>query len=84
MGARKTTFAREFPPNYLHYSNLVNADIIADRLPPRAEENAAIATGRWMLQIEALAQQPADFGFETTLAGRGHRNFDSGLEAARI
>jgi predicted ABC-type ATPase len=33
-----------------------------------------------MLQIEALAQQPADFGFETTLAGRGHRNLIRGLK----
>jgi predicted ABC-type ATPase len=51
----------------------VNADLIAERLSPRAPESAAIASGRLMLkEIELLADQGVDFGFETTLAGRVH------------
>lgn len=74
-GAGKTTFAREFLPNYADCPNFVNADMIADRLSPRAPESAAIAAGRLMLEeIATLAEQRADFGFETTLAGRGHLN----------
>jgi predicted ABC-type ATPase len=74
-GAGKTTFAREFLPNYAHCPNFVNADMIAARLSPKAPERVAIAAGRQMLEeIATLAQQRADFGFETTLAGRGHLN----------
>ena len=74
-GAGKTTFAREFLPNYAHCPNFVNADLIAARLSPNAPERVAIAAGRQMLEeIEAFAKQLADFGFETTLAGRGHLN----------
>ena len=40
--AGKTTFAREFLPNYAHCPNFVNADMIADRLSPQAPESAAI------------------------------------------
>ena len=74
-GAGKTTFAREFLPNYAHCPNFVNADLIAARLSPKAPERVAIAAGRLMLEeIETFAEQRADFGFETTLAGRGHLN----------
>ena len=74
-GAGKTTFAREFLPNYAHCPNFVNADLIAAQLSPKAPERVAILAGRQMLEeIEAFAEQGADFGFETTLAGRGHLN----------
>ncbi|HEY1423655.1 MAG TPA: AAA family ATPase [Candidatus Acidoferrum sp.] len=72
-GAGKTTFAREFLPNYANCPNFVNADLIAARLSPRAPESAAIAAGRQMLkEIEALSERREDFGFETTLSGRGY------------
>jgi len=74
-GAGKTGFAREFLANYAHCPNFVNADIIADDSSPQAPASAAIASARAMLgEIEALAKRHADFGFETTLAGRGHLN----------
>ena len=57
-GAGKTTFAREFLPNYAHCPNFVNADLIAARLSPVAPETVAIAAGRLMLkEIETLAAQ---------------------------
>jgi predicted ABC-type ATPase len=49
-GAGKTTFAREFLPNYAHCPNFVNADLIAARLSPVAPESVAIAAGRLMLE----------------------------------
>ncbi len=59
--AGKTTFAREFLPNYAHCPNFVNADLIAERLSPLAPETAAIAAGRLMLEkIETFANQSAE------------------------
>jgi len=81
----RLTFAREFLPNYAHCPNFVNADIIADRLSPRAPESAAIAAVRMMLgETETLAKQQADVGFESTLAGRGHLSLIRNLRAPRI
>ena len=51
----------------------MNADLIAQGLSPFAPENAAFRAGRLMIgEIEMLAKQQVDFGFETTLSGRGH------------
>src|SRR5207248_8274994 len=73
-GAGKTTFAREFLPNYADCRDFVNADLIAAGLSPFAPQSAAIRAGRLMLeQINSLARQGGDFGFETTLAGHGYR-----------
>jgi predicted ABC-type ATPase len=72
-GAGKTTFAREFLPYYANCRNFVNADLIAQGISPLAPEAAAIHAGRLMLaQIARFAQKGSDFGFETTLAGRGY------------
>jgi predicted ABC-type ATPase len=74
-GAGKTTFAREFLPNYAHCQNFVNADLIAQGLSPFSPETAAVRAGRLMLEeIGLFMKQGTDFGFETTLAGRGHLN----------
>jgi predicted ABC-type ATPase len=65
--------AGEFLPNYADCRNFVNADLIAQGVPPFAPEAAAIRAGRLMLEeIDILAGHGADFGFETTLSGRGH------------
>lgn len=72
-GAGKTTFAREFLPNYADCRNFVNADLIAQGMSPFSPESVAIRAGRLMLEeISLLAERGADFGFETTLSGRGH------------
>jgi len=72
-GAGKTTFAREFLPNYVECLEFVNADLIAGGLSPFYPEKAAIRAGRLMLeQIHLLVDRGIDFGFETTLAGKGY------------
>ena len=72
-GAGKTTFAREFLPKYADCRNFINADMIAQGLSPFSPESAAIRAGRLMLEgIEISMNRGADFGFETTLSGRGH------------
>jgi predicted ABC-type ATPase len=70
---RQDTFAREFLPNYADCRNFVNADLIAQGMSPFSPKSAAIRAGRVMLEeIELLAVKRVDFGFETTLSGRGH------------
>jgi len=72
-GAGKSTFARLFLPGYADCKEFVNADLIAAGLSPFNPESLAIQAGRLMLErIETLAQARVDFGFESTLAGRGY------------
>jgi predicted ABC-type ATPase len=72
-GAGKTTFAREFLPNYADCRNFVNADLIAQGMSPFSPESVAFRAGRVMLgEIEHFMKQGVDFGFESTLSGRGH------------
>ena len=72
-GAGETTFAREFLPNYVNTLEFINADLIAGGLSPFVPERAAIQAGRIMLeQIQTLSSQRKDFGFETTLSGKGY------------
>ncbi len=72
-GAGKSTFARLFLPEYADCREFVNADLIAAGLSPFNPESLAIEAGRLMLaRIETLAAARIDFGFETTLAGRGN------------
>src|SRR3954452_1144166 len=71
-GAGKSTFARLFLPEYADCKEFVNADLIAAGLSPFNPESLAIEAGRLMLdRIKTLARSRVDFGFETTLAGRG-------------
>jgi predicted ABC-type ATPase len=72
-GSGKTTFAREFLPNYADCKCFINADLIAAGLSPFSPESAAIRAGRLMLEeIERQARSGEDFGFETTLSGRSY------------
>jgi predicted ABC-type ATPase len=72
-GVGKTTFAREFLPSYADCRNFVNADLLAQGMSPFAPESAAFRAGRLMLvEIDFFAERGVDFGFETTLSGRGH------------
>lgn len=81
-GAGKTTFAREFLPQYAHCRHFVNADLIAGGLAPFSPGTAALRAGRVMLeQLQELAKQKADFGFETTLSGVTYRSWLRTLRA---
>lgn len=79
-GAGKTTFARTFLPKYAHCNVFINADLIAQGLSPFAPERAAFRSGRLMLEeIWGQAEREQDFGFETTLSGKGHLGVVQGL-----
>ena len=81
-GAGKTTFAKEFLPQYAKCKNFVNADLIAQGVAPFDPETAAIKAGRIFLkQLHLLAEQNADFAFETTLAGKTYLSFLGKLKA---
>jgi predicted ABC-type ATPase len=72
-GAGKTTFASEFLSGSETVLAFVNADEIAREaaLSDRPEDLRDFRSGRLMLRaIDALAEQRADFMFETTLATR--------------
>lgn len=72
-GSGKTTFAREFLPNYAKCDNFVNADLIAQGLSPFDPRTASIKAGKLVLsRIREFAEAGEDFGYETTLAGRNH------------
>jgi len=80
-GAWKTTFAREFLPNYANCRIFINADLIAQGMAPFSPESAAFRAGRLMLEeIESHAMRGEDFGFETTLSGKGHVQVVRGLK----
>jgi len=80
-GAGKTTFAKEFLPDYVDCLEFVNADLIASGLSPFSPESAAIRAGRLMLErIHLLANRRTDFGFETTLSGKGYVRLLRGLK----
>lgn len=74
-GSGKTTFALNIFPN-LDNIEFVNADIIAAELNPDNPDAVAISASRIMLErLKTLAQQKADFAFETTLAARSFAPF---------
>ncbi len=74
-GSGKTTFARQFLPEYVHCPNFVNADLIAQGLSPFEPRTAAIKAGKLVLQqIDEYAARGVDFGFETTLSGKLYVN----------
>ena len=81
-GAGKTTFASTFLPDFVDCSEFLNADLIAAGLAPFAPETQNLRAGRLMLQrIEELTRVSADFGFETTLAGRAYARLIQRLTA---
>jgi predicted ABC-type ATPase len=71
-GAGKTTFALKYLPE-AGCQNFVNADLIAAGMSPLAPELERMSAGRLFLtEIQRHIQARHDFGFETTLAGRGY------------
>ncbi len=72
-GAGKTTAARTLLADTLSVTTFVNADVIAQGLAGFDPDSAAIEASRIMLErLHALAEQRADFAFETTLAARSY------------
>jgi predicted ABC-type ATPase len=70
-GAGKTTFASGFLPDFVKCLEFLNADLMAAGLSPFAPETQNVRAGRLLLQrIKELSRKRAEFGFETTLAGR--------------
>ena len=86
-GAGKTTAAPRILRDRLHVSEFVNADTIARGLSEFNVESVAFDAGRIMLRrLDQLAEQRANFAFETTLASRTFAPFlrrlvESGYEA---
>ncbi len=75
-GSGKTTFAREFLPDYAKCPHFVNADLIAQGLSPFSPQIAAMKAGRLVLErLHDLAKKNSDFAFETTLSGKTYLNF---------
>jgi len=70
-GAGKTTSSRTLLADLLGVLTFVNADVIAQGLAGFDPDSAALEASRIMLErLHALAEQRADFAFETTLAAR--------------
>jgi predicted ABC-type ATPase len=70
-GAGKTTMAPALLKDTLHVDDFVNADVIAEGLCAFQPEKQGILAGRIMLKrIHSLAENGANFAFETTLASR--------------
>jgi predicted ABC-type ATPase len=81
--AGKSTSARALLAEQLAVTTFVNADEIARGLNAFAPEAVAFAAGRVMLaRLRELAQERADFAFETTLAGRTYAPFLRSLRQA--
>ncbi|MBD3562297.1 AAA family ATPase, partial [Planktothrix sp. FACHB-1355] len=70
-GAGKSTVAPILLQETLGVNEFVNADAIAQGLSAFAPEAVAFQAGRIMLErLQQLANQRANFAFETTLASR--------------
>ncbi|MBI5699625.1 zeta toxin family protein [Candidatus Saganbacteria bacterium] len=70
-GSGKTTFVKQFLPQYVKVRNFVNADDIAVGLSPLDRNSMNIRSGRLMLElIDEYKRKGESFGFETTLAGK--------------
>ena len=81
-GAGKTTFALKYLPE-AGCQNFVNADLIAAGMSPLAPERERMSAGRLFLsEIQRHIRARQDFGFETTLAGRGYKRLIRRLRAS--
>lgn len=75
-GSGKTTFAKEFLPNYAKCPNFINADLIAQGLSPFSPGQVSIKSGKLVLeQIREYSENGVDFGFETTMSGVTYLNY---------
>ena len=75
-GAGKTTFATEYVIAENEFPRFVNADLIASSLNPFEPSVAAFKAGRLMIEtMEELTERGNSFALETTLSGRGYRQW---------
>ena len=82
-GSGKSTFALNYLPAYAGSIEYVNPDLMAQGLSPTDIRLSAIKAGKLTLtRIAGLIAAGAPFGFETTLAGRGHLKLLSKAKAA--
>lgn len=82
-GAGKTTAARTVLADKLGVMKFVNADVIATGLSGFDPEAVAFEAGRIMLdRLHELADQRADFAFETTLSGLTYAPWLKSLQAS--
>ncbi len=83
-GAGKTTASRTILPEILDCREFVNADEIASALAPGHPQDVSIKAGRLMLKrIQYLADERADFAFETTLSTKSYVPFLKNLQNTR-
>ena len=82
-GSGKSTFALTYLPTYAGSIEYVNPDLMAQGLSPTDIRLAAMKAGKLTLtRIAKLIADGAPFGFETTLAGRGHLKLLSDAKVA--
>ena len=82
-GSGKTTFVKQFLPEYVNVKNFVNADDIAFGLSPLDRSSMNIKSGRLMLElIRKYAEKGESFCYEATLAGRMQLAMINELKAA--
>jgi predicted ABC-type ATPase len=80
-GSGKTTTAPLLLQTATRIDDFVNADVVAQGLCAFQPEKAAIQAGRVMLnRIHTLAEEKANFAFETTLASRTFAPWIMGLK----
>lgn len=81
-GAGKTTFALNHLPEIADCQNFINADLIAAGISPLDPESKLRQASRiFISEIENCVRAKSNFGFETTLAGRGYLRLVRRLQA---
>jgi len=72
-GSGKSTFALNYLPEFAGSIEYVNPDLMAQGLSPTDITLSALKAGKLTLRrIADLIRRGVTFGFESTLAGRGH------------
>ncbi len=72
-GSGKSTFALDYLPEFAGSIEYVNPDLMAQGLSPTDIALSALKAGKLTLRrIAELIERRVSFGFESTLAGRGH------------
>jgi len=72
-GSGKSTFALDYLPEFAGSIEYVNPDMMAQGLSPTDITLSALKAGKLTLKrIAELIGRGVSFGFESTLAGRGH------------
>ena len=82
-GAGKSTFALDYLPEFAGSIEYVNPDLMAQGLSPTDITLSALKAGKLTLRrIAELIGRRVSFGFESTLAGRGHLKLLADAKAA--